>query len=297
MGHNHNHGNHNHGNHNNTTKNIIIALVLNGFFVLVELVGGILTNSIAILSDALHDFGDCVSLVLALILHKKSEKKRDRNYSYGYRRFSLLGAIFLSGIITLSSIFILVEATKRIFNTQPVDADGMLWLAVFGVIVNSIAALRIKKGSSITEKAVFIHMMEDVLGWVAVLIVSLVMQFYNIPILDPILSIGISVWVMINVYRNLKKTFKIILQGIPDDVNIAELQQKIDSISEVISTHDIHVWSLDGEYHVGSLHVVSNAKDLIFIKEQIRAIALIYNIKHITIEIDSDDESCLYLKQ
>ena len=287
---------HNHNQDENTHKNIVTVLVLNGFFVIIELIGGIMTNSIAILSDALHDFGDCVSLVLVLAFQKKSKKKRDRKYSYGYRRFSLLGAVFLSGIISLSSIFILIEAIKRIFDAQEVDADGMLWLAIFGVIINSAAALRLNKGSSITEKAVFIHIMEDVLGWVAVLIISIVMQFYNLPILDPILSISISIWVMVNVYKNLKETFKILLQGIPDNIDIDELQKKTTNLPSVISIHDMHIWSLDGQYHVGSLHVVSKTQDQESLKEQIRLLALDYDIKHITIEIDNENEKCDYNK-
>ena len=287
---------HNHNQDENTHKNIVTVLVLNGFFVIIELIGGIMTNSIAILSDALHDFGDCVSLVLVLAFQKKSKKKRDKRYSYGYRRFSLLGAVFLSGIISLSSIFILIEAIKRIFDAQEVDADGMLWLAIFGVIINSAAALRLKKGSSITEKAVFIHIMEDVLGWVAVLIISIVMQFYNLPILDPILSISISIWVMVNVYKNLKETFKILLQGIPDNIDIDELQKKTTNLPSVISIHDMHIWSLDGQYHVGSLHVVSKTQDQESLKEQIRLLALDYDIKHITIEIDNENEICDYNK-
>ena len=287
---------HNHNQDENTHKNIVTVLVLNGFFVIIELIGGIMTNSIAILSDALHDFGDCVSLVLVLAFQKKSKKKRDRKYSYGYRRFSLLGAVFLSGIISLSSIFILIEAIKRIFDAQEVDADGMLWLAIFGVIINSAAALRLNKGSSITEKAVFIHIMEDVLGWVAVLIISIVMQFYNLPILDPILSISISIWVMVNVYKNLKETFKILLQGIPDNIDIDELQKKTTNLPYVISIHDMHIWSLDGQYHVGSLHVVSKTQDQESLKEQIRLLALDYDIKHITIEIDNENEKCDYNK-
>ena len=287
---------HNHNQDENTHKNTVTVLVLNGFFVIIELIGGIMTNSIAILSDALHDFGDCVSLVLVLAFQKKSKKKRDRKYSYGYRRFSLLGAVFLSGIISLSSIFILIEAIKRIFDAQEVDADGMLWLAIFGVIINSAAALRLNKGSSITEKAVFIHIMEDVLGWVAVLIISIVMQFYNLPILDPILSISISIWVMVNVYKNLKETFKILLQGIPDNIDIDELQKKTTNLPYVISIHDMHIWSLDGQYHVGSLHVVSKTQDQESLKEQIRLLALDYDIKHITIEIDNENEKCDYNK-
>lgn len=124
MGHNHAHS------LNNAEKNISIAFFLNAFFVIVELIGGILTNSIAILTDALHDFGDCLSLATAWFLQKKSTQVRDKKYSYGYKRFSLLGSIFLSGVLTVSSVFVLIEAAKRIAAPQDVSAQGMLWMAV-----------------------------------------------------------------------------------------------------------------------------------------------------------------------
>lgn len=288
MAHNHSH-NHN---HNNTSKNILISLVLNAFFVVVELIGGIMTNSIAILSDALHDFGDCLSLATAWVLHKKSQKGSDEFYSYGYKRFSLLGSIFLSGILAISSVLIIIEASKRLLNPQEVDAQGMFWLAIFGIIINGVAALRMKKGSSLNERAIYLHIMEDVLGWVAVLIVSIVMHFYNAPILDPILSIVISLWVLTNVYKNFKDTFKVILQAIPASVNMIELKQKIEALPHIESIHDLHVWSLDGESHVASLHVVTCEDDTLEMKRSIRAISKTYNIEHVTIEIEKNATYC-----
>ena len=192
-------------NQENAAKNIGVAFWLNAFFVIVEVIGGFFTNSIAILSDALHDFGDCLSLAMAYGLQKKSEKKRDKFYSYGYKRFSLLGTVFLSGVLVVSSAFVLFEAIKRIMMPQEVSAGGMLWLAVAGIVINGVAALRMHRGSSLNERAVFLHIMEDVLGWVAVLIVSVVMLYVNFPILDPLLSVCISIWVLSNVYGNLKR--------------------------------------------------------------------------------------------
>lgn len=289
MAHNHSH---NHNSHNDTSKNILITLSLNAFFVVIELIGGIMTNSIAILSDALHDFGDCLSLGTAWVLQKKSQQKSDDLYSYGYKRFSLLGSIFLSGVLAISSILIVFEASKRLFNPQEVDAQGMLWLAIFGVIINGVAAIRMKKGSSLNERAIYLHIMEDVLGWVAVLVVSIVMHFYNAPILDPILSIVISIWVLSNVYKNFKGVFKIILQATPASVNILELKQKIEALPHIESTHDLHVWSLDGESHVASLHVVTCEDDTLEMKRAIRAISKTYNIEHVTIEIEKEDTYC-----
>lgn len=287
----HSHLNSSSNDSSNATKNIGVAFWLNAFFVIVELVGGIITNSIAILSDALHDFGDCLSLAVAFGLQKKSKQKRDRTYSYGYKRFSLLGTIFLSGVLTFSSIYVIIEAIKRLANPQAVQAQGMLWLAIAGVIINGAAAFRLKKGSSLNEKAVFLHIMEDVLGWVAVLVVSLVMMFVELPILDPILSLCISIWVLSNVYGNMKETFKILLQAIPDSVDINELTLKLEQIPNINSIHDLHVWSLDGESHVMTLHVVTN-RESEELKHAIYTVASEFHITHTTIECELPGEHC-----
>lgn len=292
MSHHHSHSHHGHEGQDGAEKNISIAFFLNAFFVVVEVVGGLLTNSIAILTDALHDFGDCLSLATAWFLQKKSKKGRDRNYSYGYKRFSLLGSIFLSGVLTVSSIFVIVEAVKRVIAPEAVEAQGMMWIAIFGIVINGAAALRVKRGSSINEKAVYLHIMEDVLGWIAVLVVSIVMQFVNFPILDPLLSIAISIWVLTNVYKNLRVTFKILLQGVPEDVNIENLKSELQLLDGVGSLHDMHIWSLDGETHVMTLHVVCSNENSVEIKKEIQEIARKHQIVHTTIEMEGANETC-----
>lgn len=289
MSHNHSHT-HSHG--DDAGKNISIAFFLNALFVVVELVGGLITNSIAILSDALHDFGDCLSLATAWFLQKKSKKPRDARYSYGYKRFSLLGSIFLSGVLCVSSIFVIIEAVKRLLDPQPVSASGMLWIAVFGILINGAAALKVKRGSSLNERAVYLHIMEDVLGWIGILVIGVVMLFVNFPALDSILSIAISIWVLVNVYRNLRSVFFILLQGVPAEVPIDELKSKIMDIRGVEDIHDLHIWSLDGESHVMTLHVVSQNTDLSDLKNQIVAIAKEYNITHTTIEFEHPSDHC-----
>lgn len=286
MGHNHTH------NHSNAGKNISTAFFLNAVFVVIELIGGTLTNSIAILSDALHDFGDCLSLATAWFLQKKSTQTRDSKYSYGYKRFSLLGSIFLSGVLTISSVFVLIESVKRIASPQEVNAQGMLWIAILGVIINGAAAFRVKQGSSLNEKAVFLHIMEDVLGWTGVLAVSIVMIFIYIPTLDSILSICISLWILYNVYNNLKTVFKILLQAIPSDVPLNSLQSEIAGIEGVESLHDLHIWSLDGESHVMTLHIVTDSSDTSEIKSKVISAAGKYHITHTTIEFEHSGTIC-----
>jgi len=188
-----------HNHHHHTTENIKVAFFLNLSFTVIELVGGLLTNSMAILSDALHDLGDSVSLGLAWYFQRIAQKKSDLSYSYGYKRFSLLGAFINSLILSVGSIFILVEAIPRLFDPKQPDASGMIILAIIGVIVNGFAVLRLKKGKSINEKVVSLHLLEDVLGWLAVLIGSIVMYFFNLPVIDSLLSIGIAIFILLNV--------------------------------------------------------------------------------------------------
>lgn len=291
MTHNHTHS-HSHRHEDNISKNISVAFFLNLFFVVVEVIGGLFTNSIAILSDALHDFGDCLSLAVAWAFQKKATQKRNRKYTYGYRRFSLLGSIFLSGVLFVSSVFVLYEAGKRALDPQEVNARGMLWIAIVGVLINGAAALRLKKGSSLNERAVFLHIMEDVLGWIAVFIVSIVMLFVNLPVLDPILSIVISLWVLTNVFRNMRDTLRIMLQATPDTVSIEDLEKKLDAIEDVISVHDLHLWTMDGESHIMTLHVVSNTINPERLKYHIIDMAKPFHIDHVTIEIEKPDTTC-----
>ncbi len=284
---------HHHHHERNAEKNILTVFFLNLFFVVIEVVGGIITNSIAILSDAVHDIGDCLSLAVSWILQKKSSKSRDNKYSYGYKRYSLLGSIFLSGILCVSSIFVLIKACSRLFNPEEVNTQGLLLLAALGVIVNGAAALKVRGSHSLNERAVYLHIMEDVLGWVAVLIAGIVMLFWEILILDPILSILISLWVLYNVFRNTRDTMKVLLQAIPEEIPVKELIQHIKALPEVQSIHDLHIWSLDGESHVMTLHVVVNPNsNRQSIRNTINTIAMKYKIIHTTVEFEEEGFDC-----
>lgn len=286
MGHNHSHDH----NHNLSTGNITIAFWLNTGFALLELIGGFYTNSVAIMSDALHDFGDSLSLGFAYYLQKKSEKKKDQIYTYGYKRFSLLGAFITSIVLTLGSIFIISEAIQRFSNPQQPDTEGMLVLAIIGILVNGAAMFRLKKGNTISEKAVSLHFLEDVLGWVAVLVGAIVMSFVEVPILDPILSIGIAIFILFNVYKNIRSVLKIILQAVPENLSEVELKKQIAEFSEIIEIHDIHSWSMDGIYNVVTFHAVITENklqsELEELKSKIKSKLLQFNISHVTIEFE-----------
>jgi cobalt-zinc-cadmium efflux system protein len=286
---------HDHHGHSHATGNIAVAFFLNLGFAIIELVGGLLTNSVAIISDALHDFGDSLSLGTAWYFQKKSERERSMNYTYGYKRFSLIGAFINAVVLILGSVFIIREAVERLLDPEPVNAQGMLFLALLGIVVNGVAMFRLRKGESINEKVVSVHLMEDVLGWVAVLIGSIIMLFADIPQIDPVLSLMIASFILFNVYRNIKPAFTIILQGVPGDVS-EEKVRKLILQKEIMDIHDFRIWTLDGMHHVMSMHVVvSNNMDLKTaeaLKEKIKTELQKINITHATIEIEFNPEHC-----
>lgn len=291
MGHHHGHEHHHHD-----VGNIKVAFFLNITFTIIEIIGGFYVNSVAILSDAIHDLGDSLSLGLAWYFQKLSKKGRDTTYSYGYKRFSLLGAIINSIVLVTGSVIILFEAVPRLWAPEQPDTQGMLVLAILGIIVNGAAALRLKKGTSINEKVVSLHLMEDVLGWVAVLIASLVMMFTRLPIIDPILSVAISLFILFNVYKSLKDSFKIILQAWPSQLNQTVIIEALKNIPMVEDVHDFHAWTMDGSYHVATVHLVlregTTIEQQCEAKQKARAIIKQHKIRHATIEVDLKEEIC-----
>lgn len=280
-----------------SSKNIFIAFLLNLLFSIIEVIGGIFTNSISIISDSIHDFGDAISIAVAWILEKKSEKKPDDKYTFGYARYSVLGAFITSMVLLVGSIFMIYNAVIRIINPVAVNYDGMLILGILGLFVNSIGAFVTSKGDKVNEKAVSIHLLEDVLGWVAVLLTSIIMKIFDIPILDPILSIGITVYILKHVIENLKIVFGIFLEKAPENSKFEEFKKELIEHNNMIKDiHHIHVWSADGVNTYAMMHVVVqddiNVQDIIALKKEINHEAAHHNINHLTIEIEFESEKC-----
>ncbi len=296
----HNHSHHNHAHHHETTKNIQVAFFLNLFFTIIEIVGGFLTNSVAILSNAIHDLGDCLSLGMAMYFQKLAKKGSDTSYSYGYKRFSLLGAVINSIVLATGSILILTVAIPRILQPEATKTDGMLLFAVLGVLVNGAAVFRLKKADSINEKVVKLHLLEDVLGWLAVLVGTIFMRFFDVPILDPVMSVAIACFVLFNVFKNMRQSLRVILQGIPAEVDITEISNQLEKFEGVENIHDLHVWSVDGSYNVLTVHVVLNNSSemvkLAELKTQIRDSLKAKGIEHATIEFETSEERCMFEK-
>lgn len=289
--HNHAHHDHSHG-----IGNIRLAFFLNLGFTVFEIVGGFYTNSMAILSDAIHDLGDSFSLGLAWYLEGKATSVREDRYTYGRRRYSLLGTLINTVVLIIGSLFILSEAVPRLLNPEHSNATGMIAFAIVGVLVNGAAVLRLRRDSSFNARVVGWHLLEDVLGWIAVLVVAIVMYFRDIHILDPILSILITLYVLANVLKNLKATLSLFLQAVPEGMNLEPFEDDVRELDGVQTTHHTHVWSLDGEHQVLTMHVVvspSAAKeDVVRIKTQVREMSQRFHPAHLTIEIDYADEDC-----
>ena len=274
-----------------TEKNILIAFLLNLSFSILELFGGIITGSIAILSDSVHDVGDALSIGLSYILEKKSKKQPDNTYTYGYIRYSVIGSIITSTILLTGSIFVIYEAIKRIINPQELDYNGMIIISIIGVIINTLAALITKEGESLNQKSVNLHMLEDVLGWIVVLIGSILIKFTNITYIDAILSIGVALFILRHAARNIKQVLDLFLEKTPKNINLEELKNHLKEIKGVIDIHHIHIRSIDGYNNFITLHAQVKKYDP-EIKKQIKEELQEHRICHSTIELELEDEIC-----
>ena len=276
-------------------NSIRTAFFLNLAFTVLELVGGIISGSIAILADSLHDFADSLSLGAGWYFEKKAQKGSTDKYSYGYARFSLLGAMINAVTLLLRSIYIIYESINRIMNPEMPDVYWMLGISVLGILLNGIGVWKLKSGKSMNKQVMTIHLLEDALGWVAVLIGSIVLLFVKIPVLDPILAILINVTVLIFVISKLIKSLKIMLQRVPETVNLPEIKQKILCLDKIREVSHLHVWSLTEEKIVVTVHVqisgINSLDQASEVKHQIQDIFKGVNTEHISIDMkNSNDE-------
>ena len=285
-----------HHHHDTASERIGWAFFLNLCFTVIEFIGGVLTNSTAILADAVHDLGDSISIGMAWLLDKFSRKDATNTFTYGYRRLSLVGAFINAVILTAGSIWILFEAIPRLWNPVMPMAEGMALLAVFGVIVNGYAAFKLSKGQSLNERVLNWHLLEDVLGWVAVLVVSIVLLFVDWPILDPLLSIAFTLFILVNVIRHLGSTIKLFVQASPDPEIYQQIHKKLVALDLVDNAHHLHFWSLDGERHVLTAHIVVSKEltstERAVLKEKISEQLAEFELAHTTIELEYPDEAC-----
>jgi cobalt-zinc-cadmium efflux system protein len=271
-------------------KRVQIAALLNVGFTILEIVGGFWTNSLAILSDALHDFGDSIALLVSWLFERGARKSPDTNRTFGYQRLSLFSALFSTMVLIGGSIVIISQAIPRVLNPASVFATGMVGISIIGISFNSMGFFLLKRGESLNEKVLSWHLLEDVLGWVVILIGGIIINFWDVYLLDPIMTMGLTVFILYNVSKNLKEAINILLQGVPKHINISEVRRGLLAIDGVMGVHDVHVWSLEGETDVLTAHIVVDETRLGEPDQTRKAVKEVlgkHHIEHSTIELES----------
>ncbi len=274
-----------------TEKNILIAFVLNLSFAIFEFFGGIFTGSVAIISDAMHDLGDAVSIGVSYFLEKKSKRGADSRYTYGYARYSALGSVFVTLILAGGSVLVISSAVRRLIAPTEIKYGGMIVFAVVGVVVNILAARFTHGGGSLGQRAVNLHMIEDALGWVVVLVGAVVMRFTDLAIIDPLMSIALAVFILIQAVRTLLDVIELFLEKTPRGVDVHELAEHIAGLEGVVGVHHIHVWSMDGENAYATMHIVTDAEHA-EVKRSVKKELAEHGICHATLELEAVSEKC-----
>jgi len=272
-------------------QNVGFAAALNILFTFIELIGGFLTNSLALIADSLHDFADSFALIIAWYAEKKAKKPATSKMTFGYRRLSLLSATFTIIVLVAGSLFVLTQAIPRLISPEPVNAEGMVLIAIIGVTINGLGYFRLKKGISQSEKVLSWHLLEDILGWIVLLTGSIIIRFWNKPVIDPIMTIGFTVFVLWGVSKNAKEIFNLLLEGVPEYIDIDEIKKSILSVEGVKMVHDLHIWSLEGETVLLTSHVVVEDKYLQApdkMRQSIKSKLEEHHIEHSTLELESE---------
>lgn len=279
-----------------TERRMILSFLLNFVFTIIEFIGGIISNSVALLSDSIHDLGDSISIGISIYLERKSRKKPDMKYTYGYKRFSLLGAFISSIILLIGSGVIIFEAINRLLNPELINTELIIYFSILGVVVNGLAAINSSKGKSLNEKAITLHMLEDVLGWVTLLITSIIMHYTDILILDALLSIGFTAFIVYHALKNLNQVFKIFLEATPTNIDINDITDKLEKVDNVAKIHHFHLWTLEGHYSLCTFHAVVKdnlqPKDIINSQNNMLSLLKKEGIKHATIQIEFESYKC-----
>lgn len=270
---------------------ILVALALNLAFSLFEFLGGLFCGSVAILSDALHDFGDALGIGVSYGFERKSKRQPDEQYTYGYARYSVIGSVVTTMILLTGSVFVIFNAVERILHPSQIHYNSMIIFAVSGAVINVVAAFFTHGGESLNQKAVNLHLVEDVLGWVVVLIGAVVMKFTDFLLIDPILSIGVALFILVHALHTLMDAVNLFLEKAPRNVSVGHVKEALLSLDEVEDVHHIHLWSMDGISHYATLHIVTDGEPH-RIKEEARAILKEHRILHSTLELERIGEHC-----
>lgn len=274
-----------------TEKRILIAFLLNLCFSVFEFVGGVITGSVAIWSDALHDFGDALGIGMSWLLERKSKQQPDDSHTYGYARYSVLGSLITTVILLLGSVAVIGRGVDRILHPVPVDHKGMILFALVGVLTNGLAAYMTREGDSLNRKAVNLHMLEDVLGWAVVLLGAIVMGFTDLTVLDPILSMAVAAFILFHAVRNLKEVLELFLAKTPKGISVQEIKAHLLELNGIQDVHHIHLWSMDAQRSYATMHIVTDG-EAHTVKARVREELREHGIVHATLELETPQEEC-----
>ena len=270
-----------------SSKNMTIAFLLNFSFAIIELIFGLLFHSSAVLADAIHDTGDALAIGLSTLFEKISNRKEDRNYTLGYKRYSLLGALLTSVILLIGSTLVIVENVPKLFAPERVNYDGMLILGIVAIVVNTAASRVVSHGHSHNESILSLHFLEDILGWLAVILVSLILRFTDWYFLDPLLSLVIAGFILSKALPKFWENIQIFLDHVPSDVDLSQLYQEIAVLENVRAITQLNVWTTDGLEKFAMLHIcLENPNLLAETQAVLRQRLLAYGIAKVTIQTD-----------
>lgn len=280
-------------------RNILSAFFINLTFTVISLIGGWLTNSMAIISDSIHDLGCTLSIALAWVFERIAGHTPTPRFTFGYRRFTLLGAFVNAFILLGGASIVLYESFGRMASPEEVNAEGMLWFALLAILCKGLAVWRTWKGASVNQRMVSLHLLGDCLGWVAVLLASIVMMFVEIPLLDPILSVCISLYILYNVVRNLIVAFRIVLEGVPVTIDYLTLKAEMKALEGVDEIEALRVWSMDNVHHAATVALtttLTTLEEVEAMKSSLRQLLIQHSIELSVIEVSAKVDSTSYSK-
>lgn len=266
-----------------------LAFFLNLTYAIVEFIAGGVFGSSAVLADSVHDLGDAIAIGISAFLESISNREEDSHYTLGYKRFSLLGAMVTAVILMTGSVLVILENIAKIFHPQPVNVKGILWLGIIAITINVLASLVIRKGQTKNESILSLHFLEDTLGWLAVILMAIILRFTDWYILDPLLSLAISLFILSKAIPRFWSTLKIFLDAVPEGVDIQKIKSDLEQLDHVASVNQLNLWTMDGLEKNAIIHVcLEHVKHMEVCKESIRTLLKESGFQNVTIEVDED---------
>ena len=267
---------------------VCLAFFLNLTYAIVEFIAGGVFGSSAVLADSVHDLGDAITIGISAFLETISNREEDNRYTLGYKRFSLLGALVTSIILMIGSVLVILENIAKIFHPQPVNDEGILWLGIIAITINIVSSLVVGKGKTKNESILTLHFLEDTLGWVAVILMAIVLRFTDWYILDSLLSLVISIFILTKALPRFWSALKIFLEAVPEGVEAGDLEKDLETLTNVKSVNQLSIWSMDGLENNAIIHIcIKDWEKIMETKEAVRQFLEERGVQNITIEVDS----------